>query len=642
MTTVEHQPTKSVVHDNPSKPPQESLHWKRVVGDDITANQPKDLINSHEELIKAFQTDVSDVSSIKSSSNNKLDYTKLALWSIIIGYCEALATHKDETRRFSIFPIPLSALRNFVDEFVKLLNGIPEEARNIFNAIDKSNKSTGKQINESTTSNPPSLHRCTVQSLSNSIWKRAQNKSQMKDELHANSLYICLCGDVDNKSLDCFGAALITVIGMNILGYNSSCLTLSEDHAYESHWEESGGSSEMTAGRRKSTCEIAIPGNTKASQCKRGKEISHTFAELRYNITPDTSWLYMASNAVVCDTPGMVLGALLGNVNCDVEKLKKTSSSNDEKPQVVSEELYKLKRDMLWILYDAGFLARFPFALMELGECEEHFGSKRGMQWVDIRNLITTSEGECNHPNDDQSQNEVMALWNEKLFLDAVHVSQAHYGDAQVYPYLYAGHYHKDAGRKSSLDEHRLVEALRLYSEASKVACRYKYETKDSMQLIKHMTTVATLIQKDILLFPDSKEVRVWTCREHAVAASTFILAYFDSLLFWEEREESTFIEILGRSHKLSLPKLFQHFPQDIRLDGIAKLHNPAAQTTKYSAITEHHIFYFTHPRARRLAKGSLLVTALSKEKISVRDLDMALPASESHRQRKRCCRGSD
>ena len=107
MTTVEHQPTKSVVHDNPSKPPQESLHWKRVVGDDITANQPKDLINSHEELIKAFQTDVSDVSSIKSSSNNKLDYTKLALWSIIIGYCEALATHKDETRRFSIFPIPL-------------------------------------------------------------------------------------------------------------------------------------------------------------------------------------------------------------------------------------------------------------------------------------------------------------------------------------------------------------------------------------------------------------------------------------------------------------------------------------------------------------------------------------------------------
>eukprot|EP00956_Cyclotella_meneghiniana_P013709 scaffold19997_cov84-Cyclotella_meneghiniana.AAC.3 len=559
---MNHQPAKRVVYNRPSKPPLESLHWKRLVGDDETANQPKDLINSHEELIKAFQT---DVSSIKSSSNNKSNYTKLALWSIIIGYCEALATHKDEARRYSIFPVPLSALRNLVDEFVELLYDITEEANKILNASNNNNDRKGNSSNDGITSNPPSLHRCTVQSLSNSIWKRAQNKSQMKDELHANSLYICLCGDVDNKSLDCFGAALLTVVGMNILGFESY-LTLSEDHAYESHWEESAGSDEMTAERRRrTTCEVAIPGNTKASQCKRGKEISHTFSELKSNITPETSWLYMASNAVVCDTPGMVLGAILGNVNCDVEKLKKTSSSNDEKPQVVSEELYKLKRDMLWILYDAGFIARFPFALMELGECEEHFGSERGLQWVDIGDLITTREGESSNADDKKSRDEMMALWNEKLFLDAIHVSQTNYGNAQVYPYLYAGHYHKDAGRKSSRDEYRLIEALRLYSEASKVASTYKYETKDSMQLMKHMTTVASLIQKDILLIPDSKEIRGWTCRENAVAAATWVLAYYDSLMFWEENEEETFVDILVRSHKLSLPKLFQHFPLDIR-----------------------------------------------------------------------------
>ena len=80
----------------------------------------------------------------------------------------------------------------------------------------------------------------------------------------------------------------------------------------------------------------------------------------------------------------------------------------------------------------------------------------------------------------------------------------------------------------------------------------------------------------------------------------------------------------------------------DDRLDGIAQLHNTDAQTTKYSAITEQQIIYYRQPRARRLAKGSLLITALSKEKIAIKDLDMALPASESHRQRKRSRRGSD
>jgi len=440
--------SKCVIYDSPSQLPNKSLHWQRILGDGAT-NKPydKDFIHSHKELIGSFKADVDSFKSCDIREN----YTKVALWSCIIGYCEALSTHKDKSRRYSIFPIPLEAINRLVGEFIELLERIPKQVNKV-SVERKCSKTKDKPLPKS-----QSLHRCTVQSLSNSIWKRAQNKNQMKDELHANSLYICLCGDVDNKSLDCFGAALLTVIGMNIIGFGS-LLTLSEDHAYESHWESNEGanividdtrvgsiksysSSEDNnicvngdKSKKRATCEVAITGNTKESQSKRGMEISETFINLKSTLTPDTSWLYMASNPVLCDTPGMVLATVLGNVNCDVEKVKKTSG-HDDKPQLVSSTLYKLKRDMLWILYDAKYMIRFPFALMELGECEEHFGSERGMQWVNVGDLVQNND-DCVCAEDMVNNKSMMVLWNEKLFLDAINVSKTVYHDSQVYPYL--------------------------------------------------------------------------------------------------------------------------------------------------------------------------------------------------------------
>jgi hypothetical protein len=420
---------KRVVYDEPSRHPNESLHWKRVAGDSTKGDDKELMLRSHDELVTAFQ---SDVDSFKLRSH-KENYKKLALWSCVIGYCEALSTNRNEEKRYSIFPVPHGAMNVLVDEFVGLLIVAPHEANNVSTARET-------KADMKSSSKPSTLHRHTVQSVSNSVWKRAQNKSQMKDKLHANSLYVCLCGDVDNKSLDCFGAALLTVIGMNILGFES-CLTLSEDHAYESHWEDADGSCKNESNdtctsdtqRNRATCEVAIPGNTKASINKRGKEISETFGE-QSAVTPNTSWLYMASNPVICDKPGMVMAAILGNVNCDVEKLKK-ASSNDDKPQVASSALYKLKRDMLWILLDEGYLTQFPFALMELGECEEHFGSARGMKWVDVGDLIS-SEFYNDGGSGEESAQETIVLWNEKLFLDAICISRTVYDDSQVYPYL--------------------------------------------------------------------------------------------------------------------------------------------------------------------------------------------------------------
>lgn len=210
--------------------------------------------------------------------------------------------------------------------------------------------------------------------------------------------------------------------------------------------------------------------------------------------------------------------------------------------------------------------------------------------------------------------------------------------------FIDAGHYHKDAGRKSSSDEYRLVEALRLYSEAGRVASKYKYDAKDCMQLMKHMTTVASLIQKDILLLPanceDGKCIRVWVCQKNAVAAATWVLSFYDALLFWEEKEQNMFVEVLGIAHKFSLAKIFQYFPFDVRLKAIAELYSSDLQNRKYSMITENQMLYFTNPLSKRLGNGSLLINALSKEKIALKDLDLALPIIDgSTRQRKRARR---
>ena len=605
--------TKSsrVIYDYPSLSPESSDHWKRVVGDVSEAVKPTEdstpsNIYNHEELIDLFKSDILSLSRCKREDA----YLKVAIWSFVIGYCEALTTHKDLTRRYNIFPIPMTYLAKLVnDEFLPLINSVPTQMSN---------------------------HRQLVQHLSNIIWKRCQNKSSsMQDELHANSLYACLCGDVEGKSLDCFGAALTTVIGMNLMGYKS-ILTLSEDHAYESHFDNN----ETQSDNGYETCEVAIPGNTKASQLKRGRDISETFTDLqkqsprqqsRKNITAETSWLYMKDNAVLCDNPGMALAALVGNMNCDIDKQK--SSSESGKPQVVSGTLYKMKRDMLWALYNTGYMNNFPFALMELGECEEHLSSEEGLKWVDASELLKNNE----EIDAIQSTDETRVLQNEYFFLQAMTVSKKSYRDAQVYPYLYAAHYHRDAGREDQSQEYRLVESMRLYSEASRVTSQYRYDTKDCLQLMKHMTTVSSLIAKDILQLPngDGKIARPWQSRDNAIAVATWLIRFFDFLLLWEENEENQFVEILNTQHKHSMGKLFQLFAEDIRLAAKEKVYSQdTEQGTKLIAVTVNRLIFFKRPRSKRLSNNGLLVKALTKKKVVIKELDIALPITASNGER--------
>lgn len=265
---------------------------------------------------------------------------------------------------------------------------------------------------------------------------------------------------------------------------------------------------------------------------------------------------------------------------------------------------------------------KFPFALMELGECEEHLSSSRGLEWVDASELLQCDSGGT-----------TLVLMNEKLFLDAILVSRTVYNDAQVYPYLYCGHYHRDAGRDG--EEYRLVESLRLYAEATRVASSYRYDTRDCLQLMKHFTTVTSLISHDILLSSTwdcregiTNDVRRWQRRDNAIAASTWLIGFFDSLLLWEEREQNAFVEVIDLRHKHSMARLFQNFSVDIRLAAIEKIQSQDEPGDNSLAVTEDRLIYFRNPRSKRLAINSLLVAALSKEKVIIRESEMALPST--------------
>lgn len=380
-------------HEQPH--PKTSPHWQSL-SHDLENDKYWEKIEDLEDQLRL------DLSLEQSSSNKKKGFL-VALWSCIAGYCEALSTSKQPQRRYPIFPVPISALERLVRE--EYISNMLDSLGGLSIDIDDVAKD----------------HRERVRRISNSIWQKAIPKPNVRDELHANSLYTCLRGSIERKSLDCFGSAICVISALWILEESSSSsksstmttassqLALSEDHAYEMHrittTTNSGEQGTCIVG----TCEIAIPGNTKLAQSKRGRDISETYKNSP-TMTPECSWLYMAKNPVICNSLSMVLVAVFGNLNPTIEKKSSTTLS--------SGQLYDFKRDLLWVLHDQEAMKNFPFGLMELGDCEEHRGSKRSEEWVTIPEIPEP------------------ILMNEKLFWDAIEVNQRMYNESQTYPYF--------------------------------------------------------------------------------------------------------------------------------------------------------------------------------------------------------------
>lgn len=171
-----------------------------------------------------------------------------------------------------------------------------------------------------------------IKKVSDVIWN-SLIRSSYKDRAHLQNLYSYLSG---NK-LDCFGVALATTAGCQLLGYRDVRLAISEDHA----WVVFG---------QKHVETIEVTWHGKGSEDKRGQDIGAGIES--------GSWLYLGGLAVVCER-GMEVAAICVALNISL-------SANSD-----CVEVAELQQQLLWLLYDLGHLKRYPMALGLLGELEE-------------------------------------------------------------------------------------------------------------------------------------------------------------------------------------------------------------------------------------------------------------------------------
>lgn len=547
------------IYDKPTQDPRESPHWKAL---------------DHREGDRCLQ-DLPDLKQV-FAADLAAGGPRLALWSCLLGYCEALCTHRSPQSRHSVYPVPLDALRRLVDaEFA------PPPPPTAADSTTRSPISTSTHHHQ---------HRAAAQAVSNWVWGNVASKANVKDEMHANSLYIALRGRIDGKSVDCFGAALVTVIGLRQLGFEQSMLTLSEDHAYESHYEDGC----------LCTCEVAIPGNTKAQKAKRGQETAKTFdsnnSKKASQLTTETSWIYMGMAPVYCRTAPMILAAALANVNCMIE------TKQQGKMELNSEPLLLIKRELLWILKDAGHIDAFPFALCELGWSEEHCTSARGETMRSIPDLAP-----------------IPVTTIESLYHEAIVCNQTRYEDRQVYPYCYMAYFHKDGGQT---EEYRFGVALKYFYHAARVAGRYSHEWADTLQLTKVLTKISEFLVREIWSDPTMGSApRTWRDVSHAVAAARWMLAFFDALLAWEERNHDRFLPILQSNHKTGIARVFALVSHDVRVRSF----QPPPIDHDDDEL----------PKLQSARLQGALGEALQKPKVSISDLQLTI-VSEGRRSRKR------
>lgn len=171
-----------------------------------------------------------------------------------------------------------------------------------------------------------------IKRVSDVIWNTLA-KSQYKERAHLQSLYSYLTGG----KLDCFGVALATVAGCQVLGYSDVHLALSEDHAWVVFGEDGLETAEVTW-------------HGKGNEDKRGQCVEMEKAK--------DSWLYVGGKPVLCDRY-MEVAALVSSINSAIT------------PSIDCLEVGVLQQELLWLLYDLGHLERYPMALGNLGDLEE-------------------------------------------------------------------------------------------------------------------------------------------------------------------------------------------------------------------------------------------------------------------------------
>lgn len=297
-----------------------------------------------------------------------------------------------------------------------------------------------------------------VKKVSDVIWG-GLTRAFYKDRAHLQSLFSFLTG---NK-LDCFGVAFAVVAAFQVLGYSDVHLALSEDHA----WVVFGESQESSA-------EVTWHG--KGNEDKRGQPINQAVSEKH--------WLYLNGYPVVC-TKEMEVAAMVSAINPSITAT------------IDSVEMGSLQQELLWLLYDMGYLAKYPMALGNLGDLEEI----------------------CESPGRPPPIT---------LFEEGVQSGVTYYNNQHIYPYTYLGGHLYRMGRYK--------EALQAWASASDVIKNYNYNREDE-EIYKEFIEIANDWLPNIMrsIATDNASRLRRNSLLYDTEAYTNFLKFYDGICKWEE-----------------------------------------------------------------------------------------------------------
>ncbi|XP_053575958.1 menin [Bombina bombina] len=295
-----------------------------------------------------------------------------------------------------------------------------------------------------------------IRRVSDVIWN-GLSRSYFKDRAHIQSLFSFVTG----TKLDSPGVAFAVVAACQVLGLSDVHLALSEDHA----WVVFGKDGEQTA-------EVTWHG--KGNEDRRGQSVSTGVTE--------KSWLYLNGRYLRCDRH-MEVAFMVCAINPSIDA------------HTDSLELLQLQQRLLWLLFDGGYLDKYPMALGNLADLEDL----------------------------DPTPGRPKPL---ELYYKAVSSSRTHYENQHLYPHVYLAAYH--------CRYKNVPDALKAWAETAAVIQEYNYCREDE-EIYKDLFDIANDLLPNIL-----KEAAMPSDNPSESALqdpSCFanLLRFYDGICKWEE-----------------------------------------------------------------------------------------------------------
>lgn len=238
------------------------------------------------------------------------------------------------------------------------------------------------------------------------------------------------------------------------------------------------------------------------------------------SVIPTNCWLYLDGYAVVC-SPHMAVAALVASINPTINQTTK------------SEQMEVLQQKLLWLLYDKGYLEKYPMAMCNLAELQEL------------------------NPISDAKKKPL------ELFEEAISSNKKYYSNHHVHPYTSLASYYYRNGRYK--------EALQAWAQGASVLRQYNY-TRDDEEIYKEFLEIANDLIPHMLelISPGGCEPgmgsKIPLLQDPQCFAS--LLTLYDGLCGWEEESSTPVLHIgWAKSFIATISKFTAHTRGKVQIE---------------------------------------------------------------------------